>query len=55
VGANGGDTQEFLTLTAVHHLDGAAMAQMRAAALAMDQRAYRVTKVYRVTTPAQSR
>jgi hypothetical protein len=55
VGARGGDSQEFLTLTAVRHLDEAAMAKARAAALAMDQRAYRVTKVYRVTGPAQSR
>jgi hypothetical protein len=55
VGANGGDTQEFLTLTAIHHLAGAAMAQMRAEALAMEKRAYRVSKVYRVTAPAASR
>jgi hypothetical protein len=55
VGARGGDSQEFLTLTAVRHLDDAAMAKARAAALAMDRRAYRVSKVYRVTGPAQSR
>jgi hypothetical protein len=55
VGARGGDSQEFLTLSAVRHLDAAAMAKARAAALAMDQRAYRVSKVYRVTGPAQSR
>ena len=55
VAARGGDSREFLTLTAVRHLDGAAMAKARAAALAMDRRAYRVTKVYRVTGPAQSR
>jgi len=55
VAARGGDSREFLTLTAVRHLDGTAMAKARAAALAMDRRAYRVTKVYRVTGPAQSR
>jgi hypothetical protein len=55
VAARGGDSQEFLTLTAVRHLDDAAMAKARAAALAMDRRAYRVSKVYRVTGPAQSR
>jgi len=55
VGAHGGDSQEFLTLTAVRHLDDATMAKARAAALAMDRRAYRVSKVYRVTGPAQSR
>jgi hypothetical protein len=55
VGARGGDSREFLTLTAVRHLNDAAMAKARAAALAMDRRAYRVSKVYRVTGPAQSR
>src|SRR5512135_1327377 len=46
VGARGGDTQEFLALTAVRHLGPAEMAKVRAAVLAMDQRAYRVSKVY---------
>jgi len=55
VGANGGDTQEFLKLTAVRHLDGPALAKMRAEALAMDKRAYRVSKVYRTTEPARNR
>jgi hypothetical protein len=55
VGARGGDSQEFLTLTAVRHLDAAALSGMRAEALAMDKRAYRVTKVYRVTGPATRR
>jgi hypothetical protein len=55
VSARGGDSQEFLVLTAVRHLDAPAMAKMRAEALAMDQRAYRVTKVYRTTTPAARR
>jgi hypothetical protein len=55
VGAQGGDTQEFLALAAVHHLDDPALAKIRAEALAMDQRAYRVTKVYQVTGPARRR
>ena len=55
VAARGGDSQEFLTLTAIRHLDEAAMAKMRATALAMDRRAYRVSKVYRVTGLPQSR
>jgi hypothetical protein len=55
VGAQSGDTQEVLALAAVHHLDETALAKARAAALAMDQRAYRVTKVYRVTGPAERR
>jgi hypothetical protein len=52
VSARGGDPPEFLALTAVRHLNKAAAARVRAAALAMDRRAYRVTKVYRVTSPA---
>jgi hypothetical protein len=55
VGARGGDSQEFLTLAAVRHLDRCAMAKVRAAVLAMDRRAYRVSKVYRATKPAQRR
>jgi hypothetical protein len=54
VGARGGDTQEFLTLTGVRHLGPADMAKIRAEVLAMDKRAYKV-KVYRTTTPAQPR
>jgi hypothetical protein len=53
VGARGGDTQEFLTLAAVRHLDQAGMAKVRAEALAMEQRAYQVSKVYRTTKPAE--
>ena len=53
VGARGGDTQEFLTLVTVRHLDQAEMAKVRAEALAMEQRAYRVSKVYRMTKPAE--
>jgi hypothetical protein len=55
VAARGGDSQEFLTLAAVRHLGGPAMAKIRGAALAMDRRAYRVSKVYRVTKPAERR
>jgi hypothetical protein len=55
VGAHGGDSQEFLTLAAVHQLGGHAMAKIRAAVLAMDRRAYRVSKVYRATKPAERR
>jgi hypothetical protein len=54
VAARGGDSQEFLTLTAVRHLGPADMAKIRAEVLAMDKRAYKV-KVYRTTTPAQPR
>ena len=53
VGARGGDSQEFLTLAAVHQLGRPASAKVRDAVLAMDQRAYRVSKVYRVTKPAE--
>jgi hypothetical protein len=55
VGAHGGDSQEFLTLAAVRRLDGPAMARIRAAVLAMDRRAYRISKVYRVTKPVERR
>jgi hypothetical protein len=55
VSARGGDAQEYLTLTAVRHLGPAEMAKVRAAVLAMDQRAYRVSKVYRSTGPAIER
>jgi hypothetical protein len=55
VAARGGDAQEFLTLTAVRHLGPAEMAKVRAAVLAMDRRAYRVSKVYRSTGPAIER
>jgi len=55
VGARGGDSQEFLTLTSVRHLDQAEMAKIRTAVLAMDQRAYRVSKVYRTTGHAELR
>jgi hypothetical protein len=53
VGARGGDSKEYLTLAAVRHLGSSAMTQVRAAVMAMDKRAYRVSKVYRATAPAQ--
>ena len=52
VGARGGDSQEFLKLASVQHLGQAAVSEVRAAVLAMDHRAYRVSKVYRTTQPA---
>lgn len=52
VGAQGGESQEFLTLTGVRHLGRPAMAQVRAAVLVMDRRAYQLTKVYRASQPA---
>jgi hypothetical protein len=52
VGARGGDSQEFLTLARVRHLDQSAMASVSKEVMAMDRRAYRVAKVYRVTGPA---
>jgi len=51
VGARGGDSQEFLTLARVRHLGQSAMASVSKEVLAMDHRAYRVAKVYRVTEP----
>jgi len=54
VGARGGDSQEFLTLTSVKHLGQAEMATIRTEVKAMDQRAYKI-KVYRTTRPARPR
>jgi hypothetical protein len=53
VGARGGDSREFLRLTSVRRLGPAEVAKVRAAARAMERRAYRVSRVYRVTAPAQ--
>jgi hypothetical protein len=54
VGARGGDSQEFLELTSVRHLNTTGLAKWHAEALAMDKRAYRVAaKVYQVTPPAR--
>jgi hypothetical protein len=43
---------ETLVLTSVVHLDRAALAQARAAALKLDRHGYQVSKVYRSTPPA---
>jgi hypothetical protein len=53
VSAQGGDSQEFLTLTRAVKLSTAKQLAACAAALAMDQRAYDVSQVYRHTAPAQ--
>jgi hypothetical protein len=54
VGANGGDSREYLQLTAVRHLTTAGLAKWRAEALAMDKRAYQVAaKTYQGTLPAR--
>jgi hypothetical protein len=52
IGARGGDSQEFLSLHAVRQLDRSALAEVRSEVLAMDRRAYRISKVYQVTKPA---
>jgi hypothetical protein len=52
VGARGGDSREYLTLASVRHLSGPEIAAVRAAVLAIDHRAYRVSGVYRSTGPA---
>ena len=54
VGARGGDSQEFLTLTSIRHLGQAEMAKIHSEVLAMDRRAYAI-KVYRTTKPARPR
>jgi hypothetical protein len=51
VGARGGDSQEFLTLAGVRHLGTSAMAGVTHEVLAMDHRALRISKVYRLTEP----
>jgi hypothetical protein len=55
VGARGGDSREYLTLDAVHHLDRAGIAAVRTSVLAMERRAYRISAVYRQTRPAVRR
>jgi hypothetical protein len=52
VGARGGDAREYLRLVTVGQLSRPALARARAAALTMDRRAYRVSKIYRVTRSA---
>jgi hypothetical protein len=54
VGAAGGDEREVLVLSAVRRLGPVRMAKVRAAALALERRAYRVhPKLYGPTPPAQ--
>jgi hypothetical protein len=52
VGAQGGDSQEFLGLEEVRRLGRSELAEVRSSALTMDRRAYRISQVYRVTKPA---
>jgi hypothetical protein len=52
VGAQGGDSQEFLGLHEVRRLSRSELGEVRSAALTMDRRAYRISKVYQVTKPA---
>jgi hypothetical protein len=52
VGALDDPEGETLVLTAVRHLDAAAMAQVRAAVRALEKRAYQVSDKYRETLPA---
>ena len=51
IGAVGGSQQEFLDLVSVSHLGPAGVAGARTAALALERRAYRVSKPYRRTPP----
>jgi hypothetical protein len=53
IGAEGGDAQEVMTLTRVRHLGAAGMAEARAAVLAQERRAYRVSAPYGHTPPMQ--
>jgi hypothetical protein len=55
VGARGGDSQEYLTLIAIRHLDAPELAAVREAALTMERRAYRVSQIYRGTSRAVRR
>jgi hypothetical protein len=52
VGARGGDSREFLTLAGVRHLGSSAMASVSQEVIAMDHRAFGISKVYRGTGPA---
>jgi hypothetical protein len=51
VGARGGDSVELLTLAGVRHLNPSAMASVSREVIAMDRRAFGISKVYRVTGP----
>ena len=52
VGARGGDSIELLTLAGVRRLGTSAMAGVTHEVLAMDRRAFGISKVYRATGPA---
>jgi len=52
VGARGGDSIELLALAGVRHLGESAMAGVTHEVLAMDRRAFDISKVYRATGPA---
>jgi hypothetical protein len=51
VGAHGGDSREFLGLHTVRRLSRSELGEVRSAVLAMERRAYRISKVYQTTTP----
>ena len=53
VGAVGDPEAETLALVKLVHLKPNALAEVRAKALRMDKRAYRVSQVYRDTPPAE--
>jgi hypothetical protein len=53
IGAEGGDSLELMTLTRVRRLGAAGLAEARAAVLAQERRAYRVSAPYRHTPPMQ--
>jgi hypothetical protein len=53
VGFVGGPEHETLVLAKVAHLCAKALAEVREAALKLDRRAYRVSKLYRHTPPAE--
>jgi hypothetical protein len=51
VGAQGGDSQEFLGLHAVRRLGQSELGEVRSTVLALERRAYRISKVYQNTEP----
>jgi hypothetical protein len=55
VGAHGGDSREFLGLHEVRRLGRPELGEVRSAVLAMERRAYRISKVYQVTKPVTCR
>jgi hypothetical protein len=55
VGAHGRDSREFLGLHEVRRLGRPELGEVRSAVLAMERRAYRISKVYQVTKPVTCR